>query len=156
MPRGRAKLTDKEEKILTMSQLMGLTPASMVRIGNRLKSLEKESRDIADINNEIAGFSWENLGNGNWKIIDPESRVIEITKKNRGKSRWESYSWNFDIKISKPGTRFKPRIIKDHPLYCDYNWKKRLMPAQSKELYAAIRGLKFIDWSTAEIIESEK
>lgn len=51
-----------------MSQLMGLTPSSMVKIGNRLKALEKESRDIADINEATAGFSWESLGNGDWKI----------------------------------------------------------------------------------------
>lgn len=153
MSRGRAKLTDKEEKILTMSQLMGLTPSSMVKIGNRLKALEKESRDIADINEATAGFSWESLGNGDWKITDPDGRVIEAVRQARGKSRWDSYTWEFNLKVSKPGTRFKPRIFKKFGVRCEYDWKKRLMPAQSKELYSIIRGLKHINWADAEEIK---
>jgi hypothetical protein len=156
MSRGRAKLTDKEEKILMMSQLMGLTPSSMVKIGNRLKALENEAREIANINEAVAGFTWENLGNGNWKITDPESRVIEAIRKERGKSRWDSFSWEFDLKVSKPGTRFKPRMFKKQSVRCEYDWKKRLMPGNSKELYAIIRSLKYIDWTQAVELKEEK
>jgi len=57
----------------------------------------------------------------------------------RGQSRWGHYSWNYDITVTKPGTRFKTRVYKSKELQCDYDWKKRLMPAKSKELYSLIR-----------------
>jgi hypothetical protein len=50
MARGRAALTDKEERILIQAQLMGLSTASMVKIGNRLKALEQEREAMNHIN----------------------------------------------------------------------------------------------------------
>ena len=146
MARGRAPLTDKEEKILIQAQLMGLSTASMVKIGNRLRALEQEREAIANIENTVAGYTWEDLTSGNWKITTPEGHLVEATKTARGKSSWNHYGWNYNIKVSKPGTRFKERSYKEQSMYMEYDWKKRLMPGNSKELYALIRWCARKEW----------
>lgn len=140
MARGRSALTDKEEKILLQAQLMGLSTSSMVRIGNRLRALEKEREDINVIDNAIQGFQWTVPTSADkLTIISPEGYTIEAVRTRKKPSCWNSYSNEYNITVSKPGTRFKPREIKEKVLYCDYDWKKRLMPGKSKELYSLIR-----------------
>jgi hypothetical protein len=139
MPRSRAALSDKEERILVQAQLMGLTTASMVKIGNRLRALEKEREEIARINQKCQGFSWTGTQTAEHLIVtDPSGYVIEATRGKKGSSRWDHFSWIYDIIVTKPGTRFKPRTYKNKDLRCDYEWKKKLMPAKSKELYSLI------------------
>jgi hypothetical protein len=143
MPRGRAALTDKEERILVQAQLMGLSTQSMVKIGNRLRALEQERETIALINETCQGYIWEEPDTtGNLKIITPDGHTINAVRGKKGSSHWHRYSWKYDITITKEGTRFKPRQYKDHDLHCDYDWKKRLMPGKSKELYSLIRWVK--------------
>jgi hypothetical protein len=143
MPRGRAALTEKEERILVQAQLMGLSTASMVKIGNRLKSLEQEREEIARINDVCQGFTWAEKQSADLlTVTTSDGTVIEAVRGKKGNSRWNQFSWTYTIKVSKPGTRFKDRIYKDRELMCDYDWKKRLMPAQSKELYSLIRWVK--------------
>lgn len=143
MARGRAALTDKEERILVQAQLMGLSTASMVKIGNRLRALEKEREEIARISETCQGFNWsEKQSAEKLEVTSPDGHVVEAIRGQRGKSRWDHFTWTYDIKVTKPGTRFKARSFKGKELRCDYDWKKRLMPAKSKELYSLIRWIK--------------
>lgn len=139
MARGRAALTEKEERILIQAQLMGLSTASMVKIGNRLKALEQERDTIQQINETAQGYSWaESVSSEKLKVTTPEGLEVEAVRGQKGRSHWGHYSWTYTITVTKPGTRFKPRVYKNKSLQCDYDWKKRLMPAKSKELYSLI------------------
>jgi len=143
MARGRVALTDKEERILVQAQLMGLSTASMIKIGNRLRALEQEREAMARINETCQGFIFSETQTADLlTVTTPDGMTVVATRGARGKSRWNQYSWTYTINVSKPGTRFKSRTYKDRDLSCDYDWKKRLMPAKSKELYSLIRWVK--------------
>lgn len=140
MPRSRVALTDKEERILIQAQLMGLSTTSMVKIGNRLKALEKERDDIAAINDATQGYTWpDKLIPEKLSVTTPDGYLVQAERGTRSTSRWDSFSWEYTITVTKPGTRFKPRVYKKKTLHCSYEWKKRLMPCSSKELYSLIR-----------------
>jgi len=154
MARGRAALTEKEERILIQAQLMGLSTASMVKIGNRLRALEQERDEIARIDETCQGFTWaENQTSDRLSVTTSDGMVIEAVRGSRGKSHWNRFTWNYTIKVTKPGTRFKPRTYKNKELSCDYDWKKRLMPSKSKELYSLIRWVK--NAMPHEVIDNE-
>ncbi len=152
MARGRAKLSDKQERILVQAQLMGLTARDMQQIGNRLMALKKEAEDKAEIADTIAGFSWTQIKDETrkdekgWCVDTPDGYRIDAFRIKRGTGGWDSYNWTFDFRITKPGTRFNTRVIKDKKLYIPYDWKKGQMPDESKELYAIIRWTKGIKW----------
>jgi len=152
MPRGRAALTDKEERILVQAQLMGLSTQSMVKIGNRLRALEQERDEIARINDTCQGFVWaDNQTADKLSVTTPDGHVIEATRGSKGRTSWNHFVWNYTIKVTKPGTRFRARTYKNKELRCDYDWKKKLMPAKSKELYSLILWAKnSMPWETAE------
>ena len=152
MARGRAALTEKEERILVQAQLMGLSTASMVKIGNRLRALEQERIEIDRINETIQGFQFaETQSVEKLQVTDPDGHVVEAVRGKKGNSRWDAFSWQYDIRVSKPGTRFKTRVFKNRELRCDYDWKKRLMPAKSKELFSLIRWVKnSMPWDTPD------
>lgn len=138
MSRGRAALTDKEEKILIQSQLMGLTPSSMVKIGNRLKAIEKEREDKAHIDQTCQGYTWVKNQAG-WTIITPENYHCEFTDEKKGKSTWYDRVFSYKVKVHKPGTRFKPRFFKEKSIRISDDWKAKLCPAGSKTVYGMIR-----------------
>jgi hypothetical protein len=143
MPRSRASLTDKEERILVQAQLMGLSTASMIKIGNRLRALEREREEIERIRETCQGFVWdEHVDSNKFVIKTPEGHTVEAIKGKSGRSGWHRTTWKYDIAVSKPGTRMKPRLYKDKDLHIESEWVKRLMPAKSKELYALIRWCK--------------
>lgn len=152
MPRGRAALTEKEERILIQAQLMGLSTASMVKIGNRLRALEQERDEIARIDGDIQGFKFSEVQNLEHLVVETQDGLhIEAVRGKKGNSRWNTFSWSYDIRVSKPGTRYKTRVFKNRELRCDYDWKKRLMPAKSKELYSLIRWVKnSMPWEQAD------
>jgi len=139
MARERAKLTDKEERILVQAQLMGLSTRSMVKIGNRLKAIEKEREDIAAINEACQGYAWSEI-KGGWSIITPDKYTVEFTNQQRSKnSSWYQTNWEFDVKVHKPGTRFKVRHLKKKQITVSDDWKAKLCPAKSKLVYGMIR-----------------
>jgi len=140
MARGRTALTDKEERILVQAQLMGMSTSSMIKIGNRLKALEKERDDIAKVNDTTQGFSWESTqSTEKLTVVTPKGYTVKAVRGKRGNSRWYHSSWEYDVTVSKPGTRFKERFIPKVELTIDHDWRKRIMPANSKELYSLIR-----------------
>ena len=152
MARGRAALTEKEERILVQAQLMGLSTASMVKIGNRLRALEQERREIDRINEMIQGFQFNETQNvEHLEVTTPDGHKVEAIRGKKGGSRWDHFSWSYEIRVSKPGTRFKTRVFKNRELRCSYDWKKRLMPAKSKELYSLISWVKnSMPWDQAD------
>lgn len=146
MARERAKLTDKEEKILVQAQLMGLTTSSMVKIGNRLKALEHEREVKAEIDNVTSQYLYkEKEGKLGWEITTPDGHVWHFTNRH---SKNRNVGWNYkktityNICLEKPGTRFQPRVSTNHELYISDDWgPAKFMPEKSKELYAMMRGI---------------
>lgn len=145
MARERVKLTDKEEKILVQAQLMGLDTSSMVKIGNRLKALEKE-REHKSANAELASkfTSWKKLDGKGWELTHTDGRVFVFSNRNK---EYRNSGWNhralikFDIGVTKPGTKFHPRSKLGVILEMTSSWwgPAKLMPEQSKELFAIMR-----------------
>jgi hypothetical protein len=138
MPRDRAALTDKEEKILVQAQLMGLSTSSMVKIGNRLKAIEKDREDKNRIDQDCHGYTWTKISNG-WSLITPEGYTCEFTDQKQGKSSWYDRTFSYKIKVHKPGTRYKPKFFKEKSLRVSDDWRAKLCPANSKQVYAMVR-----------------
>ena len=149
MARERAKLSDKQEKILMQAMLMGLDARDMQQIGNRLMALKKEADDKREIADTIQGFTWEKIKDetrkdelAGWRFTTPEGFVVEATNPRKPKRNWYSQSKDWDFSVDKPGTRFKTRTYKDKTVSTDDNWKKKFMPDTNKELYSLIRWVK--------------
>lgn len=67
---------------------MGLSTASMVKIGNRLRALEKEREEIDRINETVQGFVFsETQDVEKLQVTDPDGHVIEATRGKKGNSR---------------------------------------------------------------------
>lgn len=146
MARGRAKLTDKQERILVQAQLMGLTPRDMQQISNRLIALQKEAEEIKKIGETTQGYSWTKTDKGTWDVRTPDGHLCEFSKgkRNSRRSYWER-SLDYNIKVTKPGTAFKPRSFTKSISVRD-EWVARLCPAGSKELYALINWASGLKW----------
>jgi hypothetical protein len=141
MPKERIPLTDKEERILVQAQLMGLTTASIVKIGNRLRALEREAEEKVRIAENIHGYSWtEQPTTETMSFTDPDGLLIVANRNSKGRFNggwsYRHSSYTYDLTVSKPGTRMATKVINDVTLHCDYDWKKRMMPAGSKQFYA--------------------
>ena len=139
MARERAKLSEKQERILVQCQLMGLTPRDMQQISNRLIALQKESewrKEVADVS---AGMSWEKTDKG-WKIVDSQGKTFVFAKANNKISRWDN-NRRWDVEVSKPGTRFKVKQIKDVNVYIDPYITARVCPDNSKELFGLLNSV---------------
>ena len=80
MPRSRAKLSDKQERILVQAQLMGLTARDMQQIGNRLIALQKEAEEKLQITQTIEGYLWNQDKDGRWTIITSEGYHCRFSK----------------------------------------------------------------------------
>ena len=145
MARGRAKLTEKQERILIQAQLMGLTPQDMQRISNRLIALQKEADEIKKIGENIQGFSWIKTDKGTWNVTTPDGYLCEFSKGNSGKRSYWERTKDYKVKVTKPGTAFKPRNFTKGISIRD-GWTARLCPEGSKELYALIQWANTLKW----------
>lgn len=147
MARERVKLTEKQERILVQAQLMGLTTADMVRIGNRLRALEKEREAKADIDDVISGVIWTATIDG-WVIHAPDGKVYTFTNRTQRKGyNWDnSYRVEYDIKVEKPGTRFQPRTAKKNDVYVSIDYPAKLLPGKNKELFCLMKRIKAGAW----------
>ncbi len=137
VPRERAKLSDKQERILVQAQLMGLTAHDMQQIGNRLVALKKEAEIKQEVIGKIEGFSWTKDAKGLWTITSPDGYVCKFTKTKTGRhSYWDS-SWDYTVSIAKPGTAFKTRVHQKKSVHFK-QYPAKLCPENSKELYSII------------------
>jgi hypothetical protein len=119
MPRTRAKLTDKQERIIVQCQLMGLTTSDMIQISNRLRALEKEKEFKHKVDEIMQDISWEAKKKGEHYILkESKGKTYEFSISKK-RSSWNSNSW--DVVITNPGTRMKPRILTDLSMYYDEN-----------------------------------
>lgn len=142
MPRQRAQLTDKQERILVQAQLMGLTPHDMQRISNRLIALQKEASEKLEIQNVIEGYSWTKNDKDSWTITTPDGYVCKFGKPMKGnRMYWETVK-DYPITITKPGTAFKTRVLQKKQVSIKSEWRAKLCPENSKELYGMIKYLR--------------
>lgn len=142
MPRERAKLTDKQERILVQAQLMGLTASDMTKISNRLVALQKESQDMKEIADTIDSYTWTKDEKNRWSIHTPDGYVCKFIKGKNARSHYYETTWDYSITISKPGTAFKTRYVQKNSVRFSNSWRSKLCPEKSKELYGLIRFVK--------------
>lgn len=115
MPRGRAKLTDKQERILVQCQLMGLTTADMIQISNRLRALDKEKEFKQDVIDVLSGFTFEEKDKRHFVIIDSKGLKFEVSIYTERSNHFRHGSTDYaKIKITKSSDKFKPKEIKAH------------------------------------------
>lgn len=145
MARERAKLTDKEEKILIQAQLMGLSTASMVKIGNRLRAIERESELRSEVENLASKFKLSKLDNG-WLFIDETGHHYKFTDRKLHYNARMSWTANkeirWDVEIDKPGTRYKLRSLKAVKIYISPDYPAKLCPEKNKEVFAIMKMIK--------------
>jgi hypothetical protein len=151
MSRARAKLSEKEERILIQAQLMGLDTASMVRIGNRLRALDKEREVRASLDQLVQGITWEKLPNvkhrESWKVINEDGKHFVFTAVQNAEREWNGCHFYWEITVNKPGTRFEERVIKKQRCSVAGDIPKKMLPEKSTALYSAIRHIKNTNWS---------
>jgi hypothetical protein len=146
MPRGRKQLTDKQERILVQCQLMGLTTADMVQISNRLKALDVERTFKARVDEFSSGFTWTSKDRTNFTIIDSDGKIYDVkVVKDYSKRNWNHGPSEYaTITVTKPGTRFKPRVIKGHKL--SNQWEDTeiagVCPDGNKFIFRTMRDIK--------------
>jgi hypothetical protein len=141
MARERAKLTDKQERILVQAQLMGLTPRDMTQISNRLVAIQKEAADKLEIQSVIEGYSWVKNDKNSWTITTPEGYVCKFGKSSSGKGYYWETVRDYPITVIKPGTAFKARVLQKKQVSFKDNWRAKFCPENSKELYGMIKWL---------------
>jgi hypothetical protein len=144
MARERAKLTDKQERILVQCQLMGLTPRDMTQISNRLVALEREREFLTEIADASANKTWTKIDKG-WRIVDSRGRTYECQKAKPGKrhqSYWDRQIFAWDVAISGKDKRYKVKNLADITVHIDNGITARICPENSKELYALLKGIK--------------
>lgn len=145
MARGRAKLTEKQERILIQAQLMGLTPRDMQQISNRLIALQKEADEIKQIGETTQGYSWVKTDKGTWNVTSPDGYLCEFGKGVSKKRHYWQHTKTYQVKVTKPGTAFKARNFTKEIGIRD-EWVARLCPEGSKELFALVTWANGLKW----------
>jgi len=145
MPRSKAKLTDKQERILVQCQLMGMTTADMVTISNRLKSLDREKNFKDTVAETCNDFTFIEKNTKEFTITDKDGKIYDIKVFTDRNSRdWYNYHSTYaDVKICKPGTRFKPKQIKKAKLALLQSEIAALCPNGNKFIYRAMREIRY-------------
>ena len=141
MARTRAKLTEKQERIIVQCQLMGLTTADMVQISNRLKALEKEKEFKAEVDDVMQGISWEvKTAKKNYVLTDSKGRIYEFKLSKKQRSYFESDSW--DVVVTHPGTRMKPRSFASMSIYANHDELPSICPNKDKYIFRLAKAVK--------------
>lgn len=140
MARERAKLTEKQERILVQCQLMGLTPQDMQQISNRLIALQKEREYKEEVAEAVNNLSWSSTKNG-WQIVDQNGKTFECVKKLKSNRNYYDRRYSWDVTIDKPGTRYKTKTIRDVGFYMNPYIPAKLCPENSKDLLALLSGI---------------
>lgn len=147
MARGRAQLSEKQERILIQCQLMGLTTRDMTQISNRLKALDKEREFKARVNEVTAGVTWEQNAKGHYMITANDGRLYEcILKKVQGRYSWDRKD-EWTIKVSHPGTRMKEKVFnKENLYYTEYDEVASACPNKDKRLFRLLNSIHKGKW----------
>ena len=146
MPRGRKKLTEKQERILVQCQLMGLTTADMTQISNRLRALDVERAFKARVDEYAQGFSFDEKSKREFTITDEGGKVYDVNVKSDYNRRSFTVSGNeyATVRITKPGTRFKPKTVSGYHL--TGHWEDTeiagVCPNGNKFIYRMMRDIK--------------
>lgn len=146
MPRGRKKLTEKQERILLQCQLMGLTTADMVQISNRLRALDVERAFRARVDEFAQGFTFTEKSKREFTITDDSGKIYEVKVKSDYSRRSFTVTGNeyATVNITKPGTRFKPKTVSGHHL--TGHWEDTeiagVCPGGNKFIYRVMRDIK--------------
>lgn len=146
MARSKAKLSDKLERIMVQSQLMGLTTADMITIANRMKALDKERVFRREVDEACVGVSWEKKDKYHYIIKDSRGRVYECKRKLNSRDGWGYYSEAWEIKISHPGTRFEEKHLKSESINDSPNEAPSMCPDKDKRLWRLIRAIHSRRW----------
>lgn len=141
MARGRAKLSDKLERIMVQSQLMGLTTADMVKIANRMRVLDAERVFKEEVDRVSAGMSFVKTATGHYVITSSKGRVYECKRRlvRRKQDWWSTEVW--DVTVTNPGTRFKSRDFKDVRLTEWNNEIASACPNGEKKLFRLMKAI---------------
>lgn len=140
MPRERAKLSEKQERILVQCQLMGLTPSDMQQISNRLIALQKEREYKDEVAEAVNGLTWTATKKG-WLITDQQGKRFECVKKVKPNRNYFDRRYSWDVTIDKPGTRYKAKTIRDVGFYKNPYIPAKLCPENNKDLFALLSGI---------------
>ena len=141
MARTRAKLTEKQERIIVQCQLMGLTTADMVQISNRLRALEKEKEFKAEVDDVMQGISFEvKTAKKHYIITDAKGKTYEFKLSKKQRSYFESDTW--DAVVSHPGTRMKPRSFSGMSIYASHDELPSICPNKDKYIFRLARAIK--------------
>ena len=148
MARARAKLSDKLERIMVQSQLMGLTTADMVKIANRMRVLDAEREFKREVDEAVNGVSWAKINKNHYTITDRKGRHYSCVCKEVSRTGW---AWErnekWDITITHPGTRMKPKTITRESLYADPGEVTSACPDKDKRLWRLVRNIHKGRWS---------
>ncbi len=141
MPRSRAQLSEKQERILVQCQLMGLTTRDMTQISNRLRVLDKERAFKKEVDLITEGFSWRKESKEHYVITAKNGRIYDcsLVKKNRG-YRWET-NIEWKISVSNPGTRMKERSYTEKIYGAEYEEVVSVCPDKDRVLYRLLRSI---------------
>ena len=146
MPRGRKKLSDKQERILVQCQLMGLTTADMTQISNRLRALDVERVFKARVDEFSQGFTFTEKSKREFTITDESGKIYAVKiKSDYSRPNWHMSGNDYaTVYISKPGTRFKPRTVSGHHLTA--KWEDAeiagVCPGGNKYIFRMMRDIK--------------
>jgi hypothetical protein len=139
MPRGRSPLTEKQERILVQAQLMGLTTADMVKIGNRLRALDTEREFKQRVDEVTARCQYEIVDKNNFKIVDAKGLIYEIKSVKSGSKRYDPWPHrSYDVTVSHPGTRMQPKVAKGITINLDHYALPKMCPNQNKVLWSLL------------------
>jgi hypothetical protein len=141
MPRTRAKLTDKQERIIVQCQLMGLTTADMTQISNRLRVLEKERDFKAEVDAAIQGMSWEiKIPKKHYVITDTRGRVYNCILNKKTHRYWDKAArvdWDIDVKHMS-SARFKNKTFNNVYVGSSHDEVVSVCPNKDKYLWRLI------------------
>ncbi len=153
MARERAKLSDKQERILVQAQLMGLTARDMQQIGNRLIALQREAEEKTKISDAIYGYSWIKDSKNHWVITTPDGYACKFVKTKTGRTQYYTYTWDYNVTVNKPGTAFKTRYLQKQGVTTHNDLKAKLCPEKAKDLYSMIC---WLNTHLQHVIKNEK
>jgi hypothetical protein len=138
MPKTRAKLSEKQERILVQCQLMGLTTYDMVQISNRLIALDKERSFKERVAEVVVDKTWEKKDRGHY-IIKYKNFSYEcyLIGNNSQGFNYGVEAWKIKINRKRGKTKNLDRVAV-HPYD---NEKTSLCPDNDKRLFRLLNAI---------------